>query len=130
MMNILHASEAHPAEMRLLCVAAVIHWDFGNWSILMFDFQQYYVFLFQAPPFVMKKSSGSSDNGTEEYEGLSIDMLEYMRQELGFRYKISLAPDGVFGNKDRLTGKWNGVIREIIDRVSRSAGQLFSILVG
>ncbi|KAK3711403.1 hypothetical protein QZH41_013510, partial [Actinostola sp. cb2023] len=69
-----------------------------------------------APPFVMrKKSSHGGNNQTDQFEGLSIDILNYMSKELGFRYKIFLAPDGKFGTRDRMTGKWNGVMREIID---------------
>ncbi|XP_048581286.1 glutamate receptor ionotropic, kainate 2 isoform X2 [Nematostella vectensis] len=67
-----------------------------------------------APPFVMKKT-GSGSNGTQEYEGLSIDMLEEMKQSLGFSYKLYLAPDGQFGSRSRTSNKWNGIMGEIID---------------
>jgi len=70
-----------------------------------------------APPFVMRKGDLKSfTNESEEFEGLAIDILQEMRKELGFNYKIYLAPDGKFGVRDRLTGEWNGVVKEIIDK--------------
>ena len=64
----------------------------------------------------MKGGSSSNDTGTT-LEGLSIDILEEIRQELGFNYKIYLAPDGKFGVRDKMTGEWNGVVREIKEEV-------------
>ncbi|XP_078376048.1 glutamate receptor ionotropic, kainate 2-like isoform X2 [Oculina patagonica] len=70
-----------------------------------------------APPFVMlKEDENPSLNKTQEFEGLSIDILEKMRETLKFNYKIYLVPDGKFGVKDRLTGQWNGIVKEIIDK--------------
>lgn len=72
----------------------------------------------QAPPFVMlKEDVNSSPNKTQEFEGLSIDILEKMRETLKFNYKIYVVPDGKFGVRDRLTGQWNGIVKEIIDKV-------------
>jgi len=77
----------------------------------------------QAPPFVMRKGDLKSfTNESEEFEGLAIDILQEMRKELGFNYKIYLAPDGKFGVRDRLTGEWNGVVKEIIDKVIPCGG--------
>ena len=64
-----------------------------------------------------KKSSGGGDNKTDEFEGLSIDILNSMSKELGFRYRIFLAPDGKFGTRDRTTQKWNGVMQQVIKGV-------------
>ena len=61
----------------------------------------------------------ANENETQEleFEGLSIDILDEMRKELGFSYRIYLAPDGKFGVRDKLTGKWNGVVKEVIEKV-------------
>jgi len=68
-----------------------------------------------APPFVMlKKDASSSPNTTQEFEGLSIDILEELKKRLKFNYKIYLVPDGKFGVRDRSTGQWNGIVEEII----------------
>lgn len=65
-----------------------------------------------------KKGRGSSgDNKTEDFEGLCIDILEEMRKELHFNYSISLAPDGKYGVRDKRSGQWNGVVRELVDGV-------------
>ena len=64
-----------------------------------------------------KRGVECSINGTQEFEGLTIDILEEMRKGLGFNYKIYLAPDGKFGVKNKMTGEWNGVVKEIRDKV-------------
>ena len=74
---------------------------------------------------MLKGDSKTSSNQTQEFEGLSIDILEEMRKNLGFNYRIYLAPDGKFGVKDRLTGKWNGVVKEIIEKVYYFTCRLF-----
>lgn len=72
----------------------------------------------QAPPFVMlKKDVNSSPNTTQEFEGLSIDILEEMRKTLNFSYRIYVVPDGKFGVRDRFTGQWNGIVEEIMNEV-------------
>ncbi len=66
---------------------------------------------------MLKEDENPSLNKTQEFEGLSIDILEKMRETLKFNYKIYLVPDGKFGVKDKLTGQWNGIVKEIIDKV-------------
>lgn len=88
-------------------------------TILEWSFNLFLRFLSQAPPFVMKKKGRgiSGDNKTEDFEGLCIDILEEMRKELHFNYSISLAPDGKYGVRDKRSGQWNGVVRELKDGV-------------
>lgn len=64
---------------------------------------------------MLKEGVESFSNRTEDLEGLSIDIIEKMKETLKFDYRIMLVRD--FGVKDRLTGKWNGIVREIIDEV-------------
>jgi len=72
----------------------------------------------QAPPFVMRKrDANSSPNTTQEFEGLSIDILEEIKKKLKFNYKIYLVPDGKFGVRDRNTLQWNGVVGQIMNKV-------------
>ena len=66
---------------------------------------------------MLKGDVNPSPNETQEFEGLSIDILEKMRETLKFNYKIYLVPDGKFGVKDKLTGEWNGIVKQIIDGV-------------
>lgn len=88
-------------------------------TILEWFFNLFLRFLTQAPPFVMKKqgSGNSGDNETKEFEGLCIDILEEMRKELHFNYSIYLAPDGKYGVRDKRSGLWNGVVKELMDGV-------------
>lgn len=69
----------------------------------------------QAPPFVMRKDPNSSPNATQEFEGLSIDILEEMKKNLTFNYRIVLVPE--LGVRDRNTLQWNGIVGEIINKV-------------
>jgi len=66
---------------------------------------------------MLKNDGNSSPNTTEEFEGLSIDILEEMKKKLKFNYRIYLVPDGKFGVRDRNTLQWNGVVEEIISQV-------------
>ena len=67
----------------------------------------------------MEKSrkGNSNDTETQEFEGLCIDILEEMRKELGFNYTIYRAPDSKFGVRDKGSRKWNGVVKQLIDKV-------------
>lgn len=72
----------------------------------------------QAPPFVMsKKDANSTPNTSQDFEGLSIDILEEMKKKLKFNYRIYVVPDEKFGVRDRNTLKWNGIVAEIINKV-------------
>lgn len=68
----------------------------------------------EAPPFVMKKDPNSSPNATQQFEGLSIDILEEMKKNLTFNYRIVLVPE--LGVRDRNTLQWNGIVGEIINK--------------
>lgn len=37
--------------------------------------------------------------------------------KVGFEYSIKLVPDGKYGSRDPETGEWNGIVRELIDKV-------------
>lgn len=56
-------------------------------------------------------------NSKEPLEGFIIDLLNELASMVGFRYRIDLVPDGNYGAKIE-TGEWNGMVREVIDRVS------------
>ena len=53
----------------------------------------------------------------ELFEGFIIDLLNELADVVGFRYRIELVPDGNYGAKLE-SGEWNGMVREVIDRVS------------
>lgn len=52
------------------------------------------------------------------YEGFTKDLIDLIAKDQKFNYKITLAPDGKQGSMDPITGKWNGIIKEVQERVS------------
>ena len=75
-----------------------------------------YACLLQEKPFLM---DSENPNSKEPFEGFIIDFLNELANMVGFRYRIDLVPDGNYGAKLE-TGEWNGMVREVIDRVSGS----------
>lgn len=64
----------------------------------------------------MLKSSPSPLNH-ERYEGFCIDLLKELATMVGFEYRIELVPDGKYGAIDLETGEWNGIVRQLMDKV-------------
>ena len=46
--------------------------------------------------------------------GFSIDVLNILARELGFVPEIYFVADGHYGNFDEKTGKWNGIVQELV----------------
>lgn len=62
-----------------------------------------------------------SDHHVDEnamFEGFCIDVLQLIAKMVGFQYSIKLVPDGKYGVYDLETGEWNGIVRELMDKVS------------
>ncbi|XP_053548014.1 glutamate receptor ionotropic, delta-1 [Bombina bombina] len=49
------------------------------------------------------------------YKGFSIDVLDALSKNLGFKYEIYQVPDGKYGHK-LPNGSWNGMIGELINK--------------
>ena len=56
-------------------------------------------------------------SGNERYEGFCVDLIREIAQRVGFNYTIRLAPEAKYGISDPITGEWNGIVRELMDRV-------------
>lgn len=65
----------------------------------------------QDEPYTMSKGS--------QFEGYCIDLISELSKKLGFHYEIHLVKDNRYGAMDS-SGKWNGMIGEIIKGVSSS----------
>ena len=62
-------------------------------------------------------SSGATGDGAP-FEGYIVDLLDRICQLLGLRYQLAPAPDGEYGQQ-ATDGFWNGMIRQLVDRVMR-----------
>ncbi len=60
------------------------------------------------------------------FKGFCIDLLYELQDRIDFHYTIRLSEDGKYGAQDHQTGRWNGLIREIIDDVGDSFRMSFS----
>ena len=74
--------------------------------------------MFQEEPYVMYKKSEQTLVGNDRFEGFCIDLLDAISRIVNFKYEFHLVRDKKYGttNKD---GEWDGMIREILDGVSR-----------
>lgn len=59
----------------------------------------------------------NNDTGKTEFEGYAVDLIEEIATILKFSYEFYLVHDKKYGNYDPKIKNWNGLIREIIDRV-------------
>lgn len=55
--------------------------------------------------------------GNNRYEGFCIDLLKEIASMVGFEYRIELVPDGKYGVIDLDTREWNGIVRQLMDKV-------------
>lgn len=60
-------------------------------------------------------------NENDNFEGFCIDLLRLIAEMVGFDYSIELVPDGKYGVYDLETGEWNGIVRELMDKVKMVA---------
>jgi Ligated ion channel L-glutamate- and glycine-binding site len=70
----------------------------------------------QETPYVMMRGQGNL-TGNHRYEGFCIDLLRMIASMVGFEYRIELVPDGKYGVYDLETGEWNGIVRQLMDKV-------------
>lgn len=70
----------------------------------------------QEMPYVMRKRDANL-TGNDRFEGFCIDLLKTIAENLGFQYQLYLVPDGKFGAEDVQSKQWNGLVRELMDKV-------------
>lgn len=56
--------------------------------------------------------------GNAQFEGFSVDLIAAIAKECNFKYEIYLVADNQYGNYDKDKKEWNGIVRELLDRVS------------
>ena len=68
--------------------------------------------------YIWKFSLGSNDtNSTDRFVGFCMDILRDLAGRLHFTYEIEIVKDATFGKKNK-DGEWNGIIGELVARVS------------
>ncbi|CAG9860726.1 unnamed protein product [Phyllotreta striolata] len=55
--------------------------------------------------------------GNDRFEGYAVDLVSEIckPQHLNCSYTFELVPDGMYGNFDPVTKKWNGIIKELLE---------------
>lgn len=55
--------------------------------------------------------------GNARYEGYSVDLIDAISKILGFQYRFELTPDNKYGSYNKVTKKWDGLVKQLLDRV-------------
>ncbi|XP_046464667.1 glutamate receptor ionotropic, kainate 2-like [Daphnia pulex] len=66
-------------------------------------------------PYFMMKESDQILVGNDRFEGFVFDIIDEISQMLGFNYIFKLVDDSNWGSLNKITGEWNGMIRELLD---------------
>ena len=62
-------------------------------------------------------TSGVPLTGNARFKGFCIDLLEEIAKIMHFEYTIKLVDDGKYGAQVGPKNEWNGMVRELMDRV-------------
>ncbi|KAJ8347818.1 hypothetical protein SKAU_G00264070 [Synaphobranchus kaupii] len=65
-------------------------------------------------PYVMLKKNWEMFEGNDQFEGYCVDLASEIAKHIGFKYKISVVPDGKYGARDPDTKIWNGMVGELV----------------
>lgn len=83
---------------------------------------------FQSKPYFMLKESNQTLSGNDRFEGFCMDIIDEISKMLGFKYVFQIVGDLNYGNPNKETGEWNGMIRELLDGV-RTHMSIFSYII-
>lgn len=67
---------------------------------------------------------GKNYTGNNRFYGFSMDLLDEIARLSKFSYIVDINPDGAYGVKNPITGEWNGVVKQLMQHVSRLNFQL------
>lgn len=65
--------------------------------------------------------------GNDRYEGYSADLIDAIAKILGFKYKFELTPDNKYGSFNKVTKKWDGLVKQLLDRVCELINNLIDL---
>lgn len=67
----------------------------------------------------MLKESDQQLSGNDRYEGFGIDLIHELSLLVGFNYTFIIREDKSNGVKDEKTGKWSGMIGDLMSYVCK-----------
>lgn len=88
--------------------------QFKHFAGLLAHWKYFVVLFVQEGPYVMLKKNWEMYEGNEQYEGYCVDLAFEIAKHIGFKYKISIVPDGKYGARDPETKIWNGMVGELV----------------
>lgn len=65
----------------------------------------------------MLKNTSLTLQGNNKFYGFCIDILKEIASQLGLTYTIYVVPDGSYGRYNPITGKWTGIVGEMVEKV-------------
>lgn len=68
--------------------------------------------------FFRPKVEGEYWEGNDRYFGYSIDLIDSIAKEMKFHYRFELVADNRYGSLNKVTKKWDGLVKQLLDRVS------------
>ena len=66
-------------------------------------------------PYVMVRDDKNL-TGNDRFEGFCIDLLKWIANRVGFHYTLQLVPDNTYGVYDPETKRWNGIVKELMEK--------------
>lgn len=75
------------------------------------------------PPYLSYRKpqyEGEVLEGNARFEGYSMDLIDAVSKELNFTYRFFLTADGAYGTYNKKTKEWNGLIKDLLERVDKS----------
>lgn len=66
----------------------------------------------------MLRQSSVALKKNDRFEGFGIELIHELSLMLGFNYTFELQLDNAYGSLNKQTGKWNGMIKELLDEVT------------
>lgn len=72
----------------------------------------------------MMKSNQEGLTGNDRFEGYSLDLIDAIARELHFKYEFYQVPNNLYGSFNKVTKKWDGLVKELLDRVSMTVKNL------
>uniref|UniRef100_A0A1B0DDT2 Ionotropic glutamate receptor L-glutamate and glycine-binding domain-containing protein n=1 Tax=Phlebotomus papatasi TaxID=29031 RepID=A0A1B0DDT2_PHLPP len=80
------------------------------------------------PPFLSMREAKEGEylEGNARFMGYSMDLLDGICKILGSSYRIELVPDGRYGSYNKVTKKWDGLVKQLLERVSITTPNIYN----